>query len=61
MCDILLEKINHIEKILMEINTKIDNFLGFEELGEGEKKEIAKIRKEIKKGDYVRFEDVFSE
>ncbi len=38
MNDILLEKIKHIEKMVTEINTKIDNFLGYEDLSEDEKK-----------------------
>ena len=35
----VLEKITHIEMMLMEINTKLDNFLGFEELTKEEKEE----------------------
>ncbi len=61
MSDLLLEKINNIEKLLMELNTKIDNFLGYEELTDEEKKEIKEIREEIKKGEYVKFEELFGE
>jgi len=46
--------------MLMEINMKINNFLGFEELTEKEKKEVLKIRREIQKGDFVKFKEVFS-
>lgn len=59
MTDVLLEKINNIEKMLIEINTKIDNFLGYEELTEDEKRELAEIREEIKHGEYVKFEELF--
>ena len=61
MTDVLLEKINHIEKMVMEINMKIDNFLGYEDLSEEEKMEVQKIREEIKKGEYVKFDDIFKE
>ena len=61
MSDVLLEKISNIERMIMELNTKIDNFLGYEDLTEEEKKELEKIREEIKKGEYVRFEELFGE
>jgi len=54
--DVLLEKINNIE-----LNTKIDNFLGYEDLTEEEKKELEKTREEIKKGECVSFEELFGE
>jgi hypothetical protein len=41
MMDILLEKINNMEKILMEINMKIGNFLGTEDLSKFEKFKIS--------------------
>ena len=59
MSDVLLEKINNIERMVMELNTKIDNFLGYEDLTEEEKREIEKIREEVKKGEYVKFDEVF--
>jgi len=61
MAQALLEKINHIESLLLEINAKIDNFLGFEEMGEEEKKEIKALRKEIDSEGYVSFEHVFED
>jgi len=61
MAQVLIEKINHIETLLMEINAKIDNFLGFEEIGEGEKKEIKSLRKEITSEGYVSFEEAFED
>ena len=45
--------------VLLEINTKIDNFLGYEELTEDEKRELAEIREEIKRGEYVKM-SIFS-
>lgn len=48
-----------MEKLLKEINSKIDNFLGFEELGVQEKEEVEEIRKEVRRGNYLKFEEVF--
>ena len=56
MTDILLKKIKHIEQLIIELNTKIDNFLDYEDLTEEEKEEVEKIRDEIKKREYVKFE-----
>ncbi len=48
MTEATLKKISNIERML------IDNFLGMEELTEEEWEEVREIRKEIKKGEYVR-------
>jgi len=61
MVDVLLKKIDNIERMIAELNTKIDNFLGYEELTEEEKKELKKIKKEIERGEYVRFDELFGE
>jgi hypothetical protein len=57
--DTILKKIGDMEKILIEINSKIDNFLGLEELTPHEKKELDEIKKEVKDGEYKEFEEVF--
>ena len=59
--DILMKKIEHIEELLMALNGKIDNFLGFEDMSEEEKDEVEKIRKEIRAGEYHSFDDVFED
>ncbi|RSN76494.1 MAG: hypothetical protein DSO07_01985 [Thermoproteota archaeon] len=59
MSDVVLKRINDIEKILIEINAKIDNFIGYEELTEKERRELRKIREEVKRGEYVSFDEVF--
>ncbi len=61
MTDIILEKITNIERMLIEINAKIDNFLGFEELTDEERRELKEIKEEINRGEYVEFEYVFRE
>ena len=61
MADTLLEKMNKIEQLLLEINAKIDNFLGFEDLTEEELEEIAQVREDIKKSEGVSFHEVFPE
>ncbi|GBE55024.1 hypothetical protein BMS3Bbin15_01188 [archaeon BMS3Bbin15] len=50
MTEAIQKKINNIERMLIEINSKINNFLGMEELTEEEWAKLRKIRKEIKKG-----------
>lgn len=52
---------NKIAKLLFEIEAKIDNFLGFEELTDEEREEIAKLREAIKKGEFIILEGLFSE
>jgi len=61
MPQILMEKIDHIENLLMEINSKIDNFLGFEELDEDELKELKELQKEVEAQDVVSFDEVFGD
>jgi hypothetical protein len=53
MPDIVMEKMEHIEKLLLQLNAKIDNFLGYEDLTPEEKEDLKKIRAEVKSGDYV--------
>lgn len=57
----LLEKVNHIEMLLLKIRSKIDNFLGVEELSQEERKEVEIIKKEIESGDYSTFDEVFGD
>ena len=52
---------NHIEMLLMEIYSKIDNFLGFEELDEEERKELEIVEKEVESGEYFTFDGVFGD
>ena len=61
MSDTLVEKIDHLERLIVELNTKIDNFLGYEDLSDKEKKEIEEIRREIKRGDYIMLDELFGE
>jgi hypothetical protein len=55
------EKMDHIEMLLLEIRSKMDNFLGFEELSREERKEIDIIEKEIESGEYSTFGEVFGD
>jgi len=55
--DMMLDRIELIEKRLLQLNTKIDNFEGHEERPEEERKEIEKIRQEVKFGDYVPLDE----
>ncbi len=61
MSDSLAEKIDRIEALLLEVNAKIDNFLGFEELDEAEHAEVKALRKSVDTDGYVAFNQVFGE
>ena len=54
----LFEKILKIEKLLEQINSKMDNFLGIEELAEDELNELQTIHEEIDKGEYIKLEEL---
>ena len=53
MPDVVMEKMEHIERLLLQLNAKIDNFLGYEDLTSDEQEELKKIRREVKNGEYV--------
>ena len=57
--EILERRISNVERLLEEINAKIENFMGYEELSKEEEKEVEEILNEIKEGKYVRFEELF--
>ncbi|MEM3762072.1 MAG: hypothetical protein QXW49_05130 [Archaeoglobaceae archaeon] len=52
----IISHLQKIEKMLEILNSKIDNFLGFEELSEDEHKELDSIEAEIGKGEKYRLE-----
>ena len=47
----ILEHLQRIEKQLEIINSKLDNFMGFEELSEKELKELDEIEAEMERGE----------
>ncbi len=57
--EILERRISNVEHLLEEINAKIENFMGYEELTDEEEREVEEILNEIKKGKYTRFEELF--
>ena len=57
----LEKKLERIERLLVEINSKIDNFMGYEYLSKKEREELSKMREEIRKGEFIKFEDLFGE
>lgn len=56
-----MDKITHIESLLMEINSKLDNFIGFEDLEHGEEKEVEAIQQEIASGEFVSSDEIFGD
>jgi anti-sigma28 factor (negative regulator of flagellin synthesis) len=61
MSEVLIEKIDRIEALLLELSAKIDNFLGFEEITEEEKEEVEKLKEEIERGEYLSIDQVFGD
>ena len=57
----MMDKIDHIESLLMEINSKLDNFIGFEDLEPEEEKEVEEIRKGIESEEFVSSDEVFGD
>ncbi|HII67022.1 MAG TPA: hypothetical protein HA302_03195 [Thermococcaceae archaeon] len=57
----LEKRLERIEKLLVEINSKINNFMGYEYLSKKEREELRKMREEIRKGEFIKFEDLFGE
>ncbi len=51
----VVERLERIERLLLALNAKIDNFLGYEEITEKEREELRKMREEVKGGEFVRF------
>ncbi len=47
--------------LLRGIHSKIDNFLGFEDLSDEERKEMDLIEKEVESGEYFTFDEVFGD
>ncbi|MBN1168133.1 MAG: hypothetical protein JXA44_13560 [Methanospirillaceae archaeon] len=56
--ELLLQKIETIETLIIQLNDKIDNYLGMEDISKEEKEEIKKIRDEIDSGEYVTLNDL---
>ncbi len=55
MSESVAVRLSHLEAQMGELNAKVDNFLGFEELSEDEKREVEEIRAEMAAGEYVSF------
>ncbi len=47
----ILEHLQRIEKQLGIINSKLDNFMGFEELSEEELRELDEVEAEMERGE----------
>ncbi len=54
--NIILSHLQIIEKKLEILNTKLDNFMGFEELSEDELKELDEIEAEMERGEKFSLE-----
>jgi hypothetical protein len=52
-------KLSKIENSLERIESKMDNFIGFEILSSEEEKELEQIRSSLKNGEFSTHEEVF--
>ena len=59
MISTIENKLENIENFLQRIESKIDNFMGFEEIKKTKKKELINIKKEMNEGKYNSYDDVF--
>ncbi len=57
----ILKKLDSIESLLIQLNNKIDHFLGLEIISDEERKELAAIRAEVDAGHFDTFENVFED
>lgn len=51
--ELLLQKIENLETLIIQLNDKIDNYLGMEDISREEREEIQKLKDEIDAGEYV--------
>jgi len=56
--ELLLQKIDNLETLIIQLNDKIDNYLGMEDISTEEREEIQKIRDEIASGEYVTLNEM---
>jgi uncharacterized protein YcfJ len=56
MPDVMMEKLEHIERLILQLNARINNVLGYEDLTSDEKEDLKKIRRDVKSGEYVPLE-----
>ena len=61
MAESVSEQLHRMEDLLLELNSKIDNFLGFIELPPEELKELDEIEAEMTAGEYATFDEVFED
>lgn len=56
--ELLLQKIDNLETLIIQLNDKIDNYLGMEDISTEEREEIKQIRDEIASGEYVTLNEM---
>ncbi len=57
----VIERLERIEKLLIALNSKVDNVLGYESLTKREREELRQMREEVRRGNFVKFEELFGE
>lgn len=54
--ELLFAKIEHLESLIIQLNDKIDHFLGQETISERELDEIRELRSGVQSGEFVPFD-----
>ncbi|WP_373839052.1 hypothetical protein [Methanospirillum sp.] len=55
---LLLQKIDNLETLIIQLNDKIDNYFGMEDISTEEREEIQKLGDEVASGEYVTLNDL---
>ena len=56
--ELLLQKIDNLETLIIQLNDKIDNYFGMEDISTEEREEIQKLWNEVASGEYVTLNDL---
>lgn len=56
--ELLLQKIDNLETLIIQLNDKIDNYFGMEDISTEEREEIQKLGDEVASGEYVTLNDL---
>lgn len=61
MSEAVSAQLHRMEGLLLELNSKIDNYMGLAELSPEELEELDEIETEMAAGDFATFDEVFKD
>ncbi len=56
--ELLLQNIDNLETLIIQLNDKIDNYFGMEDISTEEREEIQKLGDEVASGEYVTLNEL---